>query len=522
MAAKTHSSGDGPLRCSHAGGFHLTVCMAILALACVSNLPLVYGQFHGDDEVMQEWVHRKMLQRLQPWRGWASLKEFTLLVSQEDQPPLSFAFSLVGQSFFPDSEFGLRAVSILFSLFMTFQVMRLGHDIGGRHLGYLSGLLVASSAVYNWTSRAFGWSVIVVMWLLCIRRLRRATLDLTDRQEVRTLRLVGFFLIVALLINPGSLLMLAMALLIYAHANRRRLHLVVRAAWPILLFLALYYGYFFAFVPWHAHAIAGADGIVGQLGHHLGRAGGARVNSESFLENMRGLNGHYFPYLAWVFFAGAAYWLARVERRILVWLTPFVLVWSFWFRGNTHQYMILASICLVPYGVAFLLETLSRRTFSAVVGTLAAAFALWNFVLFVRPYGATEYPERPWCIGFATRGYPHNIIEPYREIGLLLDSLLGPGERFVDDIDGSFAMFYYNDSRDNYQHSRRAGTLGSGAFPLVYDEQRAGYRLAFDVSSGVRAVVTRRELVGVGVWKRIQLPGSRICVYVLDTEPGSA
>jgi hypothetical protein len=151
----------------------------------------------------------------------------------------------------------------------------------------------------------------------------------------------------------------------------------------------------------------------------------------------------------------------------------------------------------------------------AVVALLVAAFAAWNFALFIRPYGAADYPERPWRWGLAVRGYPHNVLDPYRQVGRDLDQLLGSQDRFLDDMDGSFSVFYYKDQANEYQHTRRAGTLGTPPYSVEWDARQGCCRLLFDSDNGVRAVVTRRTLCPSQVESQIDYPGSRIRLYLL-------
>jgi len=283
----------------------------------------------------------------------------------------------------------------------------------------------------------------------------------------------------------------------------------------------LYYGYFLAFVPWYAHSVMGAEGIVGQLAHYVGRGAASRLNYAALCANLMALNGHYSPYLAWAFFLGAFAWLALRERRVLFWLAPFALVWSFYFTGNTQHYFVLVSICALPFAVSFLAAKLPPRAFVGAVVLLAVVFFAWNLTMFIRPYEALEYPDRVWQWGFATRGYPHNIVEPYRAVGKDLDRILGPDGKFVDDLDASFSTYYYNDQPDNYQHSRRAGTLGTVEFPLRGADD--GELSLLDAAAGVRAVVTRRTLRGRGIGAMVSFAGSRIRIYVLssDSSPSS-
>jgi hypothetical protein len=489
----------------------------ILLIALFSNLPLIYGQFSVHDEALHTWVCTKILYQFHDWHGVRSLINVGLILSYEDQPPLRFLLSLPGMLLFRGTEFGPRAVSIAFSVIMTWQVMQLGRDLGGRAVAYASGLLVATSAVYNWTSMTFGWSVAVTMLIVAMRRFRIASLDLSDSVERRSMRIINLALVVAFLINTGNVLFFVMSGILYAWANRRRLVLFIKSLAPFVAFYALYYAFFMAVVPWYAQTVAKASRPLGQAVKNAGRFADAHPNITSLLENLRGLNGHYAPYLEWAFFACAVIYLIRKAPRLALWLAPFVLLWSFYFMIYTHQYIILTSICIVPFGVACLSERLSRRAFFHVVGGLAACFALWNVALYVKPYTELGYPAKVWRWGYAERGQRHNIVRPWGQVCADMRPLLGPDGRFVENVDGSFALFYCKDDPWDYVHTRRAATLGREGYDVEYDPEQKQYHIRFSpADTHVCVVFTEYDLFPSEYVKRISYPGSRAKLYLLS------
>ena len=494
----------------------VVACIVILAIAFASNAPLIYGQLSGDDEALQAWTCRKVLNNLEPWRGFGSLKDAALVLSYDSHPPLRYLITLPSVALFPTSAFALRFVSIFFSLLMTWQVMKLGRELGGESIAIASGLLVASSAVYNWTSLAFGWSIAVTMLIIALRELRLASLDVSDRGEISRLRKINLALIIAVLVNTTFILFFLMTFLIYALKKRRKPLATLKAFAPFIGFYAAYYCYFALFVPWYAHHVAGAVGPVGQFRHMIGRWEITRLNYESFIDNIKALNGHYVPFLAWLFFAGAAWHLITRERRLALWVAPFVLVWSFLMMWNTSQYFILASICVLPFGVKFMADHLRGKGFVAAAAVLIAACATWNFMLFVRPYGDAVYPEKVLKIGFAARGYRNNVVEPYAQIGHDLDRLLKPGEKFVEDLEGAFSLYYCRDNPRELFHARRAGRLGDKEFPATHDPGSSVYSLGFSrAKSKVRAVVTAKSLGPRQIQQTISYPHSKIRIYIL-------
>jgi hypothetical protein len=494
--------------------------MLILLVAAFSNLPLIYGQFSGDDEPLLAWTCTKIANQFHDWKGIRSLINVGLIFSYDTQPPLRYLLALPGMIAFPGREFGFRAVSVLFSLLMTWQVIKLGKELGGLKVACVSGVVVAVSAIYNWTSMAFGWSVAVTMLILAMRTLRVASLNLADAVEIRNLLRVNLCLIVAFLINTGNILFFAMTALLYGWANRNRWRALIKPFAPIVYFYVLYYAYFIGFVSRYSVSVAGANKPQGQISQNAGRWAQAHLNVTSLLENLQTLNGHYVPYLAWVFFACAAAYLIKKELRVAIWLVPFVLAWSFFLIGNTGQYFILASVCGVPFAVAWLNEHLPHRAFTTVLIVLIATMASWNGIMFVKPYRQTDYPERILEWGYARRGYHHNVVLPWRRISADATRRLGEDGRFVDNVDGAFSLFYCKDDPRDFAHSRRAGRLGDISFPTSYDVQRRCLRIMFDPAiTRVRTVVTEQDLCASDNVEKTSYPGSRVKVYVLRSHP---
>jgi hypothetical protein len=491
----------------------------LFAIAAFSQTPLVRGQFFGEDEPMQLFTCQRVIRAFSDWEGVQSLFKAGWAISSEYHPPLRFLLSLPGVLLFPGTEFGLRFGAIIVSLVMTYQIVQLGNELGGKRVGCASGFLVASSSVYNWTSMAFGWSVIVTALVACIRILRGSTLDLRGPQERVRFRKVNALVILAFLTNTGAILFFGATGLIYLYANRKRFFVLVKAAAPFVGFYALYYLYYFYVVPKLAYRTLGITTPFGQLYQNLARSREAHLNLASLWENFRAINGYFLPYLG-LLLLGACYLdLFRRERRTLAWIAPYVLAWSFYLSGGTHQYFLLASIAILPFGIRALADHLPKRMFAVTVATLSLLFLAWNYFIFIRPYRELDFPSAALARGNADLGRQHNIVLPYREIGADAKRLLGTGERYAHDISGAFSLFYLKDHPSEYADSRYAGALNNEGRKLEWDAHASCYRIFQSENAPVRIAITAKAICTDQIDRTVDYAGSAIKLYLLKNGP---
>ena len=458
--------------------------LVILGCALLSQGAVYQGQFFGEDETLQLEYTSRLIDAIHTLDPVLFLRTMATPV----HPPLRFLLAIPGVLIFPHSEFGTRIGAILFSLYMTYLVYALGKDLGGTRVGFISGLLIAISPVYNWTSMAFGWSVIVTALLLGVRLLRNHTLDLATAEGRKACIQVNLLVIAAFLTNTGCVLFFVSTGLVYLIYNLRRFWQVVKAFVPFVAFYALYYFVNFVAVPYIAETYFNVTTPFGQLSQNAARAGMSYLNITSLMENLQGINGYFLPYVAWIVLACAIYYLVRHEWTIALWLSVYAVGWSFILTGGSHQYFLLVFIVMVPFCVKFIHDRVGLRALYGGTVILVLLMALWNYQIFLKPYGSDDpqYPHALIKAGNVTLGRVHNISEPYEQIGADIDRLLTGNDTFIHDVSGSFTMFYY-------PSTRYAGQFGSAAYPYDYDQSGDCYRVEEDYED-VAIIVTIREL----------------------------
>lgn len=499
------------LRRPRVGADRLAVA-ATLLLAAISTWRPAVGQVTWDDEALQGYEAQRMLDVARDFGGYGSARTLADLFSLQEHPPLRFVLSMLGLALFPASELGLRLGAVVGSVAMTYVLIRLGREVGGAVVGLGAGVLVAASAVFNWTSMAFGWSLIVVAIVQSIRILRVGTLELDGREQRRLWR-VHAWLALAFLVNTGAAVFAATAFGIYAYANRRRVGRVLRAHVAPAAFYAAYFLWFGIVAPWWT-----PSGSRVQLEHLRGRGSLAGLNYESLLENLRGVNAYLFPVLGLALVAAGVAYVARREPRILFFVAPYALLWSFYLRLNSQSYFLLVCVALIPYAVAQLVPLVRERYAVAALAGVAVVFAAWNYTLFWRVYSAEALPRRPLEITWSEAVVRHNVVEPWHEVQVDLDRVLGDDGLYVQDVGTPLGIYYYNrDDRLDLDRRNRA-RLGDGDFQLVPDVGGGCLHVTGPEEPRLRAVVARAAICGEGVGEAFRYPGSRIVVYELIQE----
>ncbi|MCH8514226.1 MAG: hypothetical protein LAT83_21590 [Kiritimatiellae bacterium] len=411
----------------------------IFALFLTSHHSIFTGEFVGEDEVMQWQTSRNLFDVMLTGSLSDRIRGVGNLLAMEWHPPLRYLLSIPGSVLFPWQEVGVRLGAVLCSLVMTLLLMKQAAKEGGVAARNITGLLVAASGVYNWTSMAFAWSLLVAAVCVCALIMDESSKLELPKEKSFSWRVQCAFgaLFVAYLINSGAILFSGGLGLALVSANRKRLPSLALNLVPIAAVYVLYWYLFLVFPE-----------MSGQLLQTRARAGMSGLSVSPFLENLMGWNAYGLPFLF------NAIWMMGLYRALkrkqpLVWIvSPFVLAWSFYLSGQSHQYFLLGTLPLIPFGVAQVLAALKRKQFPTLA--FAVPFVMltliWNLYLFQWPYPArkgdlgTARPPLRFFLGYA--GRYHNARHDWRGIAQTLKQELQPGETYALDFGGAFQDFY--------------------------------------------------------------------------------
>ena len=492
----------------------LLLNLFVLLLAAASQWPLFGGQFDGEDEAIQHHAVNRVLLAVENWRVPESLVEIVGILSLDPHPPLRHLLSLPGVALFPGTELGLRLGAIIVSLGMTWAAMSWGETLRGRAGRWIAGLFLATSGIYNWTSMAFGWSVIGTCVLVMFIQLWGASYDLDDPASRRLFHRMNLLCIVMFLTNTGCILFTVGLGLLYLRHNP--LLRVVRASLRHVAFYAAYYLYFLVVAPAIYERLTGRHARVGQLRQNLGRAGETGLGLGALYANLAGLNAYLLPFVGGLLLGLGTYAIWRTRKDLLLVVGPYAVAWSVFLQHGSQQYFLLATLPLTIAG-AVILFTHSGRSRVVRIATalgfvaLLCSQVLWNWHAFIRPYTETTYPWASLRRVYARAERVHNIVQPYPELARDLERLLKPNERIVSEVSGGFFMFYYKDDSRRMYHSRFLRQLSDADFRPT----PAGcVVLSAPADPSVRVVLSKRELCPDEYRARHQYPGSLINLYV--------
>lgn len=457
-----------------------------------SHAAIFYGQFTGEDEALQWHTCRRILAALGGESFWQALRSIANILVSEYHPPFRFLMSLPGVVLWPNLEIGLRTGAVIGSAVMTGLLALVGFRLGGTRCAMLTALLVAASGVYTWTSMAFSWSWLTAFLTAALLLLwDPARLDINDKSNNRYLWVIFACLGGAYLVNSGAILFSVGLVLALMVRNWRRWPRLMWVGLPVALMYGLYWLVFLILPP--------QSGQWMQTSH---RAGMGKWNVSSFIENLMGWNAYGFPLLFNLLWMAGLVMCARRRPHLLWILAPFTLAWSVWLHGQSHQYFLLGTLPLIPFGVYAFREKL--RGFWRPALLVAMIFS-WNFFLFLKPYeaGQGRYQEvHPWLgYGLGYAGRYHNAVEPWADVAQTLSNAVIRGETWVTDIDGPFGIFYFPGEPGF------VGRLGSKKFPIA---DIAQWKIRPDW------ILTRRNLECPGVEKPLRFQGSALRLYRLQ------
>lgn len=481
----------------------------LTVLFLLSHLALLTGQFEGEDEALQFWAAWRILQTWQEMPLITAIKQTLGILANDYHPPLRTIISLGGLIVLPPGEFAVRAGAIVGSAIMTVVLMLMGLRLSGSRAAWAVGFIVCSSAVFSWTSMAFGWSILVSAVGIAFLIAEKRGFLLEKRQDVLWAWSVLVCLSIAYLINSGAAIMAAGYVLLLVYSNIRRPMQTFITLAPFLVGYIFYMLLFFWLPDFSGQAL--------QTRYRISMAS---LNITSFVVNLKGLNGYFFPYIFWLLGLLGIWRAFKTHRWFLTLILPYILAWSFYFRVETLQYMILAFLLVLPFGIAWMDVNLRGWKFIAITALLCMMSGLWNILIFQIPRAPTEESfvneTKVFRYGWAGITRRHNIREPYSDLSRILNVFTQDDKGdYIDDLSGPFNLLYSQGFQPaGPDHPGRSGTLGSSEYPLRKRQEDTWEIL--DWEAWPTLILTRRVLHTEKYSLSNQLEGSLIRVYCLQ------
>jgi len=472
-----------------------------------SNLPLVDGQYVGNDEVGQRGSSERIINSVKN----IDIEELSITIANQYHPPLKYIMPIPGL-LVSESEFAHRFMTIFASLLLIVAVYVFSKRFFGDSVANISSLLLASSSTFNYFSMVFGWSYVCIMLMAILSILESQKFDLNDSSGKEVFKYLSLLSLGIFLINQNGIVFAGSVALVFLFHNKPAL--VIKESAPYLTLYAIYYSIVFVLIPHVAYEFYGYDRNFGQLWQYEARYTSAGLNIESFIENLKGINAYFLPLFSWAISFLAIREMLLRHKNSLLFFAPFVLVWSFYMQGHSAQYYLMFFIVTLPYAVFYIYNKVKNPKVFYVLGfSLSLLVISWNYVFFIKKYTDNQIHdlkelEQKW-FSFVSRR--HNIFYPYDEISDFLNER--SSQKFIHDMSLSFSRYYHNDKDySNQHHSNYLGMLGSDKFLLTYDDKGKCYRVGFSAEGVI--LITEKELCEDGIAKVKDFDGSNIKVYV--------
>lgn len=444
------------------------VLLVVVMLCAVVGLTLLRAQFVDEDEAMALHVGSKVADAISHGR----LKEAVMRIGASYQPPGKCLLIVPFIWLMGATEAALRLPNILAWVAAAMVGALIGYRCGGFWPALVSGILLGASGLFNLQAMGLGHGFFTMVIMILIYMLvRYPSFSLRTPAERKRYVLGGIYCTLAFLWFTSAIVVALPYHLIFGYyaasgesrgSGQGNWYLALTA--PFVAYYVTYYAMFLG-VPAYMYRHGLVESPFGQLYQNLYRASSAHLNASSFLENLQGINGYFFPYLSWVLILIGSLYLFRRHRGVSLIISLYGLLFSFWISGNTIQHFLAYFSWVLPFGVCALAAWNGLPRPASILAGIAITLVVlsWSAWIHIVRYTDDTYPNRILSYTFSRIQWKNNVVRPYDEIARDLRASLSPQDRFIVLSDGAFPLFYFRD--------RRYLQMGSGGNPI---ERRVG------------------------------------------------
>lgn len=430
------------------------ILLLVALVAVVMAAPILTAQFHGEDEV-GVYITANWLALSLSKGDWLP---FGQVLVGSYHPPGRFLLATVSFLLFGPSIVALRLPAVVVWVATCVLAADITRRLVNKWAGLITGILLGASGLFSLEAMGFGHGVLTFWVMLFIwLKLKNPIWDLDSYRARRHYLLGGSILALGFLWFTSLLPIAGMYHLYYFYlvARQKNLEKVRQYLLLTIPFIFFYVGYYLIFLGLPQFAITHGirERAVGQLHQNIARAQSAHFNTQSFIENIRGLNWYHLPFVSWflLLIGVVAQWR---YARILFWLLmPYALLFSFYIVDNTSQHFLSYYIWLLPFAVAGLWQWGQRRGRDwqgVVICALAAmciSAAAFGYVTSVRRYTEASYPYGLETKVFGLSKWRTNLDRPLPQIAADLERILEPADQWTATTDGTLPLYYFPDPR---------------------------------------------------------------------------
>ena len=421
----------------------------VLVLSALVALTATTWQFRGEDELLILQRARGIVEGI--WQ--LDLRTFVGSTIGSHQPPARNVLVIPFVYALKDQEIALRIPGLILWIATIWVAMRIAQILANRQAGIWTGMFLGFSGIFTVTvPHAAAWYVLCIM--IFILHLTRHPAEALGRNKggERYFYYGNAYLFLATLYFTSAAPMVVLFncyyLVLSLKENKVSFSTVLGTLFPFVVIgfaYVIYAGVFFG-IPWLAVKYSVIDEPIGMLAHHIQRGHMSGLNVHAFIANAKAINGYFLPFFSWYILIIAISHIYARDRKLLLFIGPQAVIFSFLLKGNTDQHFAYFFIWTVPFGIAAIHNYKNARLAKKLLPFFLVGVAIWTAVFHISRYSEDAYPSKFLRTMHSEYSRPPNIRRPINSIVATLKHDLRPGDKITGlGIDGSIPMYYFED-----------------------------------------------------------------------------
>lgn len=431
---------------------------------------LINPQLHGEDEATTFITAVNLL------NNFKNLEIFNILKSiiSANHPPARYLLPIPFLEIFGENILSMRIPYFLLWIASCILSTKIAFKIGGKFCALLTGIFLSTSGLFNLEIQSLSHGASVFFGLLLINEILKNKIYedyIFDKKfelfKINILLLIGF-----IFFTSWSVIIFGFySFLVFNYFKKKNFFNNVFKLFlltlPFSLFYLLYYLTFLGFPYW----IINFNGLeifnqtfnqkilidqkpFGQLHQYVLRANNALLNHSSIFENIKTLNWAYMPVVGPILLVLGVFNIYKKYKNIFYTFLLYLLLFSFYFSGNTGQHIQTLFIILFAFSVNELISCFKNRVllkYFIFAKLIFLIFVTYNF--HIKTYNEKNFPHHYEKIFFSQSKWPQNLMRPLDKIVLSLAEKPYSSKPILNLIDGSISLYHGRELKWIYKNN---------------------------------------------------------------------
>jgi 4-amino-4-deoxy-L-arabinose transferase-like glycosyltransferase len=381
---------------------------------------------------------------------------------QFHHPPARYYISLPFFLIFENDLWVLRlANSIMWAL--TCCVIYKISKIVLKEYAFITALLIGCSGLFSVHSLAFGLSGITLFLSLCVYELIKDQFNIDKIESLHKsfLRCNIYLFIAFLFYNTAVLFIFSLyaIFLYYLYKSKIKNKIKSKLTITALTFAIFYIIYYLIFVgiPIYITHFNGLEFINnffkqsfkpddlnpwGQYHQYISRSSKANINFDSFIENIKGINWAFFPFLSIIILLTAFIEIFKNYKKIFFLIILKFIVINFFFKIATIAHFLVLYSVIIPFGIKNLLSYFKNFYRTYLIFFIFVSTTYFSYYTQIKIYNEKNYPYILQKVSYGKNTWAQNLERPWGEINEFLNNNLLPNKKIFNAIDEGYQILY--------------------------------------------------------------------------------